>query len=102
MSWFAVVALVWLVVAALAQQAHRRGSARLRRRWTTRLCAVTLVPLTALVLGAALVVVELAWVDGIEVDEAARAAAPYAQWMALVVNLVLVDMVLRRRAGSAR
>ena len=102
MSWLAVLALAWLVVAALAHRAHRRGSARLRRRWTTRLYAVTLVPLTALVLGTALVAIQLAWVDGIAVGEAGGAATPYAQWTALLANLVVSDMVLRRTGRGER
>lgn len=96
MTWFAVLALVWLVVAALALQARQWGSVRLTRRWTTRLCAVTLVPVTALAVGAALVAVQLAFAQ-VGTEGAVAAATPYAQWLALAINVVIVDMVLRRR-----
>lgn len=96
MTWFAVLTLLWLVVASLALQARQRGSARLTRRWTTRLYAVTLVPLTALAVGAALVGVQVAFTRA-GAEEAAAAATPYAQWLALAVNVVIVDMVIRRR-----
>lgn len=96
MTWFAVLALVWLIVAALALQAHQRGSTRSTRRWTTRLYAVTLVPLTALAVGGALVAVQLAFAEA-RTEDAINAATPYAQWLAIAVNLVVVDVVLRRR-----
>ncbi len=95
MTWFAALTLVWLVVAVLALQARQRGSARVARRWTTRLYAVTLVPLTALVVGAALVGVQLTFAQA-GTGEAITAATPYAQWLAIAINLVIVDMVVRR------
>lgn len=99
MTWFAVLVLVWLLVAALARRAHERGSARMARRWTTRLYAVTLVPVTALVVGAALVAVQLAFAQA-GTEEAVAAATPYAQWLALAINLVAVDILLRRPEAS--
>ncbi|KGN36170.1 hypothetical protein [Knoellia subterranea] len=118
MTWFATLALLWLVLAALMIQARQRGSRRVARRWRTRLYAVSLVPLTALALGVVLVAVQL---PGLAVDNpvglehAVAAATPYAQWLALVANLVVVDMALRtstaargkvtqknRRAGGIR
>ncbi|KGN29984.1 hypothetical protein N802_10130 [Knoellia sinensis KCTC 19936] len=102
MTWIAVLTLVWLVMAALGLQARQRGSARSARRWTTRLYAVTLVPVTALAVGAALVAVQLPGIDpgnGPAIGQAIAAATPYAQWLALAINLVLVDVVLRRAEG---
>jgi hypothetical protein len=101
MTWFAFLTLVWLVVVALALQARRRGSARVARRWTTRLYAVTLVPLTALVVGGVLVAVQLTFAHAGS-DEAVAAATAYAQWLALAINLVVVDIVIRRRDAVPR
>ncbi|WP_353950524.1 hypothetical protein V6K52_12895 [Knoellia sp. S7-12] len=101
MTWFAALAVVWLLMAALAWQAHKRGSARIARRWTTRLYAVTLVPLTALVVGVALIGVQLAF-DQAGSEVAVAATTPYAQWLALAINLVAVDIVIRRRDVPAR
>ena len=95
MAWFVVLVLTSLVVGALALQARRRGALRLARRWRTRLYAVTLVPLTALVLGVVLVAVQLLVTDGLATARAVEAATPYATWLALAVNLVGSDMVLR-------
>ena len=95
MAWFVVLVLTSLVVGALALQARRRGALRLARRWRTRLYAVTLVPLTALVLGVVLVAVQLLVTDGLTTARAVEAATPYATWLALAVNLVGSDMVLR-------
>lgn len=96
MTWFAVLALLWFLMAALAWRARQRGSARIAQRWTTRLYAVTLVPVTALAVGAALVAVQFAFARA-GTEEALAAATPYAQWLALVINLVIVDIVIRRR-----
>ncbi|MEO7268465.1 MAG: hypothetical protein ABIW49_04575 [Knoellia sp.] len=96
MTWFAVVTLVWLVAAVFALQGRQRGSARVARRWTTRLYAVTLVPLTALVVGGGLVAVQLTFAEA-GTGEAITAATPYAQWLAIAINLVIVDIVIRRR-----
>ena len=111
MTWFVVLVLTWLVVAALAQQARRRGARRLARRWRTRLYAVTLVPVTALALGAMLVLVQLVSGDGVTAVTAAtaataatavEAATPYATWLALAVNLVGSDIALRGEQPRTR
>lgn len=96
MTWFAVLVLLWLLVATLAWQAHQRGSARVAQRWTTRLYAVTLVPVTALAVGTGLVGVQIAFARA-GTEEAQAAATPYAQWLALAINLVIIDIVIRRR-----
>ncbi|MFC7486996.1 hypothetical protein ACOCJ7_12215 [Knoellia sp. CPCC 206453] len=101
MIWFAVLTLVWLVVAVFGLQARQRGSARVARRWTTRLYAVTCVPLTALVVGGALVAVQLTFSQA-GTGEAITAATPYAQWLAIAINLVIVDIVIRRRDVTPR
>ncbi|GAA4107975.1 hypothetical protein GCM10022415_00320 [Knoellia locipacati] len=102
MTWFVVLVLTWLVVAALTLQARRRGARRLARRWGTRLCAVTLVPVTALALGAVLVLVQLVSTDGATAATAIEAATPYATWLALAVNLVSSDIALRGDQARAR
>lgn len=102
MTWFVVLVLTWLVVAALAQQARRRGATRLARRWRTRLYAVTLVPVTALALGAVLVLVQLVSTDGLTAATAVEAATPYSTWLALAVNLVSSDIALRARPSRTR
>lgn len=98
MTWLATLALLWLVLGALMVQAQQRGSGRVARRWRTRLYAVSLVPVTALVLGVVLVALQLPGValgSTVDLEHAAAAATPYAQWLALVTNLVIVDMALR-------
>lgn len=99
MTWFAVLAVLWLLVATLAWQAHQQGRARVAQRWTTRLYAVTLVPVTALAVGAALLGVQIALAQA-GTEDALAAATPYAQWLALAINLVIVDIVIRRRDAA--
>lgn len=87
MTWLVVVVAVWLLCASFASRP--RGD-----RWRIRLYAVTLVPLTALVLVGVLFVVQT-------VAEGSSAAAladtvPYAQWLALATNFVVADIVLQR------
>lgn len=96
MLWLSALVLLWLVVGALMLRARQLGSVRLTRRWTTRLYAVSLVPLTALVAETALVVVQLVFVRGIDSGEAIARARPYAMGLAPLINLVLLDMALRR------
>lgn len=102
MLWLSALVLLWLVVGAFTLRARQLGSVRLTRRWTTRLYAVSLVPLTALVAETVLVVVQLVFVRGIDSGEAIAHARPYAMGLAPLINLVLLGGRLRLRPRCLR
>ncbi|EAP97010.1 hypothetical protein JNB_20408 [Janibacter sp. HTCC2649] len=93
MPWFALLLTVWLVCAGRARRP--RGD-----RWRIRLYAVTLVPVSVLVLVGVLLAIQS--VVGGPSEGALPATLPYAQWLGLVTNLVVADIVLQRRAPAHR
>lgn len=93
-----IPALGWLVTAALAVRAIRRGDVAAHRAWMTRNYALTFLAVTARIL------VPLVLLTGLATGAIAPAAAPAAatslipvgQVLGWVINLVVAELLIRR------
>lgn len=94
-----VPTLLWPVFAVAGVRAIRRGDRAAHRAWMLRLFAVSFFAITARMVVPVLMLLQLpvlgAWYDG-DVERMAEASIPVGQWLGWIVNLVIVERVLRR------
>ena len=96
-----VPAVLWLVTAALAYRAIRRGDVARHREWMMRNYALTFLAVTSRVLVPLLLLAQvvLTDLDGGAVGERAPSTIPVGQALGWVVDLVVVEVVIRRGRG---
>jgi hypothetical protein len=92
-------AVLWLITGGLAYRAARRRDFTAHRDWMTRNYALTFLAVTARILVPLLLLVQLPFrgADPGSMGELATSMIPIGQTMGWVVNLVVVESVIRRR-----
>ncbi|MBC3192811.1 DUF2306 domain-containing protein [Pseudonocardia sp. C8] len=96
-----VPAVGWLVTAALAVRAIRRGDVEAHRSWMTRNYALTFLAVTARVLVPLMLLAQVPF--GVPADTlraSAPALIPVGQVLGWVVNLVVAEILIRRRRSA--
>lgn len=99
-----IPAVGWLVTAGLAVRAIRRPDVEAHRSWMARNYALTFLAVTARILVPVMLLVTLPF-SGETLRSAADsvpAAIPVGQVLGWVVNLVIAEIVIRRRRAKAR
>ena len=95
-----IPAVAWLVTGGLALRAARRRDFATHRAWMMRNYALTFLAVTARVVAPLLLVAQLPVLDswyGGSVDAAIAATIPIGQWLGWIVNLAVVEILIRRR-----
>ncbi|MEU7913034.1 DUF2306 domain-containing protein [Microbispora bryophytorum] len=92
-------AVLWLITGGLAYRAARRRDFDSHRNWMMRNYALTFLAVTARVLVPLLLLVQLPFrgADPGSMGELATSLIPIGQTLGWVVNLVVVETVIRRR-----
>lgn len=93
-----IPAVAWLVTAGLAVRAIRRGDVEGHRSWMARNYALTFLAVTARILVPLMLLAQAPFAAPAP-DPAA--AVPVGQVLGWVVNLVIVEIVVRRRRALA-
>ncbi|WP_182886328.1 DUF2306 domain-containing protein [Microbispora sp. H10885] len=90
-------AALWLVTGGLAYRAARRRDFVSHRNWMMRNYALTFLAVTSRVLVPLLLVVQIPYRGAGAVGELATSMIPIGQTLGWIVNLVVVEAVIRRR-----
>ncbi|WP_182874826.1 DUF2306 domain-containing protein [Microbispora sp. H10670] len=90
-------AVLWLVTGGLAYRAARRRDFVSHRNWMTRNYALTFLAVTSRVLVPLLLVTQIPFRGAGAVGELATSMIPVGQTLGWIVNLVVVEAVIRRR-----
>jgi uncharacterized membrane protein len=99
-----VPAVGWLVTAWLAVRAIRRGDVEAHRSWMTRNYALTFLAVTARIVVPLILLTQVA-VGAVALGSAAAVATgliPIGQVLGWVINLMVAEVVIRRRRRAAR
>ncbi|WP_433327721.1 DUF2306 domain-containing protein [Spirillospora sp. CA-294931] len=96
-----VPCVLWLVTGWLAVRAARRRDFRAHRAWMMRNYALTFLAVTSRILIPLLVVAQVALGDTGPRDELISSTIPVGQAIGWVVNLAIVEFMLRRRRTRA-
>lgn len=93
-----IPALGWLVTAALAVRAIRRGDVAAHRAWMTRNYALTFLAVTARILVPLVLLTGLAtgMIAPADAPGAAASLIPVGQVLGWVINLVVAEVLIRR------
>ncbi|MEU4427756.1 DUF2306 domain-containing protein [Actinoplanes sp. NPDC024001] len=91
-----VAAVLWLITAGLAYRAARRRDLTAHREWMMRNYALTFLAVTARVLVPLMMLAGLATGAG----AAPETLIPVGQILGWVVNLAVVEVLIRRRRGA--
>lgn len=95
-----IPAVAWLVTGGLALRAARRRDFANHRAWMMRNYALTFLAVTSRVVAPLLLLAQLPVLDswyGGSVDAAIAATVPIGQWLGWIVNLAVVEILIRRR-----
>ena len=97
-------AALWLVTGGLAYRAARRRDVIRHREWMTRNYALTFLAVTSRVLVPLLLLVQLPFnrTNVGSIGESASSLIPIGQTLGWVVNLAVVEIIIRRRRRSSR
>ncbi|MBE3010181.1 DUF2306 domain-containing protein [Microbispora sp. NEAU-D428] len=97
-------AALWLITAGLAYRAARRGDFDSHRNWMMRNYALTFLAVTARILVPLLLLVQIPFrgADPGSMGELATSMIPIGQALGWVVNLIVVESIIRRRRSEAR
>ncbi|MEU6430064.1 DUF2306 domain-containing protein [Microbispora sp. NPDC046973] len=92
-------AVLWLITGGLAYRAARRRDFTAHRNWMMRNYALTFLAVTARILVPLFLLVQLPFrgADPGSMGELATSMIPIGQTLGWVVNLVVVEIVIRRR-----
>ena len=97
--------VLWPAFAAAGFLAIRRHDVARHRAWMTRLYALSFFAISARLIVPVLMLVQLpmlgAWYDG-DVERMAEASIPFGQWLGWIVNLAVVELILRRKSPGWR
>lgn len=92
--------VLWPAFATAGFLAIRRHDVARHRAWMARLYALSFFAISARLIVPVLMLVQLpmlgAWYDG-DVQRMAEAAIPFGQWLGWILNLAVVELILRRR-----
>jgi uncharacterized membrane protein len=96
--------VLWLVTGGLAYRAARRRDFAAHRAWMTRNYALTFLAVTARVLVPLLLLAQIPFggVDAGSIGDRAPAMIPVGQTLGWVVNLVVAELLIRRRRSPER
>jgi len=95
--------LLWPVVAGAGLAAVRRGDVARHRAWMLRLFALSFFAITARLVVPLLMLPQVPMLDtwyGGDVERMVEATLPIGQWLGWIVNLAVVELVLRRERGA--
>ncbi|SIS14788.1 Predicted membrane protein [Microbispora rosea] len=97
-------AVLWLITGGLAYRAARRRDFDSHRDWMMRNYALTFLAVTARVLVPLLLLVQIPFrgADPGSMGELATSVIPIGQTLGWIVNLVVVETIIRRRLSEAR
>ncbi|MFI7032570.1 DUF2306 domain-containing protein [Microbispora rosea] len=97
-------AVLWLITGGLAYRAARRRDFDSHRDWMMRNYALTFLAVTARVLVPLLLLVQIPFrgADPGSMGELATSLIPIGQTLGWIVNLVVVETIIRRRLSEAR
>jgi uncharacterized membrane protein len=96
-----VPAVLWLVTGALAYRAARRHDYGQHRIWMMRNYALTFLAVTSRILVPLMLIVQIPFAAGgaATIGEKAPTMIPIGQALGWIVNLIIVEFLIRRRAG---
>ena len=93
--------VLWPAFATAGFLAIRRHDVARHRAWMARLYALSFFAITARIIVPLLMLVQLpmlgVWYDG-DVERMAEASIPFGQWLGWIVNLAVVELILRRKS----
>jgi putative effector of murein hydrolase LrgA (UPF0299 family) len=94
-----IPAVAWLVTAWLAVRAIRRRDIEGHRSWMTRNYALTFLPVTARILVPLTLLAQIPLSGGTlaSAADSASSVIPIGQVLGWVINLVIAEVVIRRR-----
>lgn len=90
----------WLVTAALALRSARRRDFAAHRAWMMRNYALTFLAVTSRIVVPLLLLAQLPVIDRLHdgsVDAAIEATIPIGQWLGWILNLIIAELLIRRR-----
>jgi hypothetical protein len=93
-------AVLWLVTGGLAYRAARRRDFDSHRNWMMRNYALTFLAVTARILVPLLLLVQLPFRGAGSMGELATSMIPVGQTLGWIVNLVVVERIIRRRGAG--
>lgn len=97
-----VPAVLWLVTGALAYRAVRHGDYRGHRNWMMRNYALTFLAVTSRVLVPLLLIAQIPFSTGAgSIADKASGTIPVGQALGWIVNLLVVEVLIRRRRSGA-
>lgn len=91
-------AVLWLITGGLAYRAARRRDFGGHRNWMMRNYALTFLAVTSRVLVPLLLLVQIPFRGTGSMAEAATSTIPIGQTLGWIVNLIVVEGVIRRRS----
>jgi uncharacterized membrane protein YkvI len=91
-----IPAILWLVTGALAYRAARRRDFTHHRNWMMRNYALTFLAVTSRVLVPLLLIAQIPFASAGSVAESAPTMIPIGQVLGWIVNLVIVEVLIRR------
>ncbi|WP_182909194.1 DUF2306 domain-containing protein [Microbispora sp. H13382] len=97
-------AVLWLITGGLAYRAARRRDFAAHRDWMMRNYALTFLAVTARVLVPLLLLVQIPFrgADPGSLGDLATSMIPIGQTLGWIVNLVVVESIIKRRPSEAR
>jgi uncharacterized membrane protein len=93
-------ALLWLGTGFLAYRSARRREIAAHRAWMVRNYALTFLAVTSRILVPLLLVAQIPFGGGSDIGARAPAMIPVGQTLGWIVNLVVAELVLRRRRAA--
>ncbi|MEN3537630.1 DUF2306 domain-containing protein [Microbispora sp. ZYX-F-249] len=93
-------AVLWLLTGGLAYRAARRRDFTAHRDWMMRNYALTFLAVTARVLVPLLLLVQIPFRRAEAIGDLATSMIPIGQTLGWIVNLVLVETIIRRRLSE--
>ncbi|MBX6383928.1 MAG: DUF2306 domain-containing protein [Microbispora sp.] len=93
-------AVLWLITGGLAYRAARRRDFGSHRDWMMRNYALTFLAVTARILVPLLLLAQLPFRGAGSMGELATSMIPIGQALGWIVNLVVVEIVIRRRGAG--
>ncbi|SDZ36785.1 Uncharacterized membrane protein [Saccharopolyspora shandongensis] len=99
-----IPAVGWLVTGALAVRAARRRDFAAHRAWMMRNYALTFLAVTSRILVPLLLLAQFPFIDamyGGSVPAAVDMTIPIGQWLGWIINLTIVEFLLRRERTRA-
>lgn len=100
-----IPAVAWLVTGGLALRAARRRDFAAHEVWMTRNYALTFLAVTSRLVVPLLLLVQspfIASAYGGSMEAAVAATVPIGQWLGWIINLIIAEVLIRRRRSLRR